>query len=118
MYHNIRDNKGRFTKVVVPSQNIMSFSVTGSNFFTPPVQNADKEALLNKLRGNVFDVKYLDKFGTPVTRSLTLMPVYLTGYIGKGTSKKAPTDKVFAYDVDHKKFVGFMIDSIIDMNPV
>ena len=93
-------------------------SICGKFMTAPKTQtdviNSEKEAHINLLKDNVYETEYTDKNGVCHTRYLTLMPCYLTGYIGKGTSKKAPSNKIFAYDTHAKVFVGFDIENLIE----
>jgi hypothetical protein len=76
--------------------------------------SANKEHFLNLLRNGVYLVKY-ERAGVPEKRYVTLMPSYLSDYVGKGTYKKAiNTDKIFAYDVDEERFCGIDINTITD----
>lgn len=77
------------------------------------VQNHDKEYMLDKLRNDVFLVTF-ERSGLSEKRYVTLMPKYLTGYVGKGTYKKANTTKIFAYDVNEERFCGIDINTITD----
>ena len=102
-YYNVRDSKGRFLKASAP---------------TAPIYGApDKTILLEKLRTGVFKIEY-DKYGTIITDKFTLLPSFLTGYVGHGTSKKANDDIVFAYDVTDNRFKSIKVSKIIKMEKV
>jgi hypothetical protein len=110
--YNVRDEKGRF----VTTSTTAPRSTTVSTTPCPSTLVIDKEMILEKLRKNVYVTKFEDANGNICTRNLTLHPSYLSGYVGKGTSKSAPTNKVYAYDVDGRYFVGFQIEKVKNMD--
>lgn len=105
-FYNVRDSKGRFTKTT------SSVSVT-----VPSTQNSQKELYLSALRTNLVMVAY-EKNGQHLTEVFTLQPSYLTGYVGKGNSKKAPSDLIYAYDVDAKRFKSIDIKNVSSFVPL
>lgn len=95
-YHNVRDSKGRFTKV---DPNIKTMETLKNEFIT-------------QLRTDVYWVEY-DKCGCSVEATITLMPLYLDGYVSKGGKSKTVADDVLlAYDVNDKKFKAINITTI------
>jgi hypothetical protein len=71
-----------------------------------------KDFFLDKLRNGVYKTTHVKKNGATVTNSFTLMPSYLTGYVGRGNSKSAPSDLIFAYEVNDKRFYGIDVPTI------
>lgn len=109
-YHNVRDSKGRFTPSTLnPTANLVSVPVSGSSF--NPAQSK-KDFYLDKLKHGVYTVTHERKNGITGTNSFTLMPSHLTGYVGKGSSKSAPSDLIFAYEIDDQRFYGIDVNSI------
>jgi len=109
MYHNVRDSKGRFTT---------GTSQSGTMLTTPPLTGAfdptqsKKDFYLDKLKHGVYTVTHERKNGITATNSFTLLPAYLTGYVGKGSSKSAPSDLIFAYEINDQRFYGIDVNSI------
>jgi hypothetical protein len=101
--YNVRDSKGRFSKVVPAGVTANAVS--------------KKEVYLQTLREKDVFVTF-NKDGQNLVRVLSLQPTYLTGYVGKGTSKKTDDNVIFAYDVDEERFRRIELDKVVSFIPI
>ena len=107
--YNVRDASGRFTK---------KGSTTAPAVKTvcqPPTNRKDE--YLSTLRTHEVLVTH-ERNGQSVVDNLTLKADYLTGYVGKGNSKKAPSDLIYAYDIDEKRFKAIDVTKISSFIPL
>lgn len=98
--YNVRDEKGRF----------VAKSTTAPRDYSNPVQNK-KEDYLKVLREKDVVVTY-HKNGDTLVNIFSLQPSYFTSYVGKGTSKKADDNVIFAYDIDAERFKKIEVSQI------
>lgn len=93
---------------------------TLSNAWTAPAgvnrvtNGVNKDSLIARFRKETCSVTYM-RDGYQCTHALSLDPKYLSGYVGKGTSKKADTDTLFLYDVDNQRFRKINVNDIISV---
>lgn len=74
-------------------------------------KSSTKEDFLAILRKSTCLVEYT-KYGVVQRNVLTLDPTVIGSYQGKGTSKKASSDVIFAYDVDDERFRAVNVSEI------
>jgi hypothetical protein len=110
--YNVRDAKGRFTKTATAMYTVTSVQTLGTS--TDPDA---KEKFLAKLRTTEVMVTY-EHNGSTVINTFTLKPDYLTGYVGKGSSKRAPSNLIYAYDVDEKRFKAIDVTKVSSFIPL
>jgi hypothetical protein len=113
-FYNVRDAKGRFTK--------NGSSSTSTTIATPVVTVCQavvnkKEDFLATLRTTEVMVTH-ERHGQTVINTFTLKPDYLSGYVGKGNSSKAPSDLIYAYDVDEKRFKTIDVTKVSSFIPL
>lgn len=102
--YNVRDEKGRFVvKSTTAPTDLLSF--------VKPALPNKKEDYLKVLREKDVVVTY-HKNGTTLVNIFSLQPSYFTGYVGKGTSKKADDNVIFAYDIDEERFKKLEVSNI------
>lgn len=108
--YNVRNAKGQFTK-------------QGSATSAPSVRTVcqkvvnKKEDYLATLRTSEVLVTY-ERNGQQFVNNFTLKPDYLVGYVGKGSSKSAPSDLIYAYDVDEKRFKAIDVTKVTSFVPL
>jgi hypothetical protein len=88
-----------------------------NNATTATTSTSMKDFYINTLRSSVCIVKY-QKNGNECHSALTLSPTVLKPYVGKGTSKKANPDQIFAYDVDEERFRCIIVSHIKSCIPL
>lgn len=99
---NVYKNQGRCSICgrFMPSGSVLLQSV-----------NNEKEEMLEDLRNGVYFIEY-EKDGDKLSGQFTLMPEYLSDYVGKGSSKKANPDTIFAFEVNDLRFKAININTV------